>query len=348
VTDTQPARLEAGAEAAVSAPAPVLDEVVQLASDVYPEGVADEAAYEAYNAERVADMVSAAAGADEPLVEVEHRLAAANWILSYRIEPQVSRLLLGIQRSDDLTSLRALAGEAQAQLETCRAILDALNRDVEGAPDAAGQGKPTADLRRIQKDLSAFAEAVVLAWSPDPGEDYEQRARRCASSLGVLLEHGRPGVAAAAALYQALLYTRAERVDRALAVLDLAFEPPPREDRPVVFFNRLLRCHCLSQRGDFATAWSLLLRLEERAYEWFDQPGAGERAARTAVLLRLAVTRRWRARLLAEDKDEEAAWCQEAAQQIIETLRESDKPVDVMRASPAVPFLLEGYALPAD
>ncbi len=322
-----------------------------LSSAVHPNGIENEAAYLAYIDARGARMATAAEQAATAPAEIEHRLAAANWILARETEPRISRLLLGIERPEDVASLTALLVEARSQLERCPALLDKLesagkpSADEHADAEDADQVSRVEDLRRVYRDLSAFAGALATIWSPDAGEDVDEQIRSSASALSVLLEDDRPGVAAAAGLYQALLYKRAGRLDRALAVLDLVLKPLKPGDEPMVFLTRLLRCRCLAQRGDYVATWSLLLRLEERAREWFEKEAsrAGEEAARAALLARLDVAAAWRAQLLAEDKSERAAWCEQSSKQIRDALREEDRPPQVMRAGSAIPLLLEQY-----
>ncbi len=331
-------------------PATATQMTVGLSPADYPEGVSDEASLEAHNRARTIDILAAADREDEPLVQAEHRLAAANWILARRTEPQVSRLLLGIESPTDLASLRSSVADARVQLEACRRLLDDPADDDEShatgvqEPQSGPAGAQSREgLRGLHDDLSALAQALAVVWSPDGGDDYGRQVRRCASALGVLLEDERPGVAAAAAMYQALLYRRADRPDRALAVLDLATRPLPRGGEAWAFFSRLLRCRFLAQQGSHALAWSLLLKLEERAHEWFEATGQGEQAARTALLVRHEVAGAWQQQLAQAGLAAEAAWCQRAAEQIRQAMRESRQPPTVMRIRSAIPFLLEDY-----
>lgn len=345
-----PAQSQPAVESAqTTEPALPTQMTVGLSPADYPAGVSDEASLEAHNRARTIDILAAADREDEPLVQAEHRLAVANWILARQAEPQISRLLLGIESPTDLTSLRSSVADARVQLEACRRLLD---DPADDESHATGAQEPQSDpagaqsregLRALHHDLAAFAEALAVAWSPDGGDDYGRQVRRCASALGVLLEDERPGVAAAAAMYQALLYRRADRPDRALAVLDLATRPLPRGGEAWAFSSRLLRCRFLAQQGSHALAWSLLLKLEERAHDWFEATGQGEQAARTALLVRLEVAGAWQQQLAQAGLAAEAAWCQRAAEQIRQAMRESRQPPTVMRIRSAIPFLLEDY-----
>jgi hypothetical protein len=323
---------------------------VELSPADYPQGVSDEASFEAYNRARTLDILAAADRSGDARAEVEHRLAAANWILARRTEPQVTRLLLGIESPTDLASLRSSVADARLQLEACRRLLDNRANNDESHPTGAQEPQsgpaeaPSREgLRSLHDELSAFAEALAVVWSSDDGDDHITQVRRCASALGVLLEDERPGVAPAAAMYQALLYRRADRLDRALAVLDLATKPLPRGGQAWAFFSRLLRCRVLAHQGRHALAWSLLLKLEERALEWFEAAGQGEQAARAARLVRLEVAGLWQQQLARAGLTAEAAWCQSAAERIRQAMSESPQPPAVIRIRLAIPFLLEDY-----
>ena len=340
-----------------SASQPAADVAVGLSAAVYPPGVTDETQYAHRIQEQVDGLLAAAEAADrsDPAARVEYLLGAANWILARQIEPQVSRLLLGIERSQDAAFVIRSVAEARKHLAAAGPPPDgpaeatvSLEGDEEAA-EPAGQGRiPSAvseesrhQSESIRNDLSAFADALALAWAEGEAENDAQAVRAAASSLAVLLEDDRPGVAPAATLYQAVLYQRAGQSDRAMKVLDLALQPLPPDAASFAFFSRLLRCRYLAQGGGHAVAWSLLLKLEERCQDWFDSPEARQEATCAAVLVRLEVGELWEASLASSGDQERLAWCGRAKQRIQSTLLQPTGEPTATRLGSAVPLLLD-------
>jgi hypothetical protein len=89
-------------------------------------------------------------------------------------------------------------------------------------------------------------------------------------------------------------------------------------------------------------AWSLLLKLEERAHDWFDSPVARQEAARAATLVRLQVNKSWRQSLTEAENLERAAWCGRAEERMQSMIVQSTASPTVLRLTLAVPLLLEG------
>lgn len=335
---------------------------VGLSATVYPPGVTDEKQYAHRIQEQIDALLAAAEAAadrsdppDGGLTRVEYLLGAANWILARQIEPQVTRLLLGIERSQDVAFVIRSVAEARKHLEAAGPPAGGLAEAAasvernEEAAEPAGRGRipsvvPEESLYKfesIRNDLSAFADALALAWAEGEGEDDAQAVRAAASSLAVLLEDDRPGVAPAATLYQAVLYQRAGRSDRAMQVLDLALQPLPPDAASFAFFSRLLRCRYLARRGGHAVAWSLLLKLEERCQDWFDSPEARQEAMRAVALVRLEVDEFWEASLASSGDKERLAWCARAKQRIQSTLLQPTGEPAATRLGNAVPLLLD-------
>jgi hypothetical protein len=310
---------------------------LSLSTAPYPDGLSDEAGYEDYLRRIAASIGQAAEQDQEPLDAAEHHLAAANWILARLTEPAVTRLLLGRERSDDRQTLRSAVAQARAHLDAGRALLASVADAQEpAAPEARS------DLELSLGTLSAFAEALAVAWADDQ-EDHALQAQQAASTLGILLEDERPAVAVTATLYQALLYQRADQAERALAVLDLAMGSLPVGGEAPAFFARVLRCRLLAQQGGYATAWALLLRLEERAYDWFETDQTRQEAARAVSLVRLATAEAWRDELAESGRTAQADWCQRAADQIAGQLGEDPPPGPVLRLGFSIPLLLDNY-----
>ncbi|MHC4611894.1 MAG: hypothetical protein ACYS7M_16285 [Planctomycetota bacterium] len=349
-----PTSVPADRPGAASQPAP--DAVFELSIAAYPPDVADERQYAHHIGQQLEALLTCAQQATDTARKVEYSLAAANWILAWQAEPQVSRLLLGIEQPSDLASVDRAVAEARRHLDAAGKLLAdtaasgtaSIEENAEKADSVDERKTPPSDqrgpldkLETIGDDLAAFADALTLAWAQGAGQDDTQRVRAAASSLAVLLEDARPGVASAAMLYQALLYGRVGRMDRAMQVLDLALQPIPQAGDSFAFFSKLLRCRYLARQGGYAVAWSLLLRLEERCHDWFDSPQASEEAVRAVALVRLQVNESWRESLAASGDEERVAWCTRAEARIRETSLLADESPKVMRLGVAVPMLVD-------
>ncbi|MCP4251032.1 MAG: hypothetical protein GY778_28680 [bacterium] len=319
-----------------------------LSATLYPEQVTSEEQYAAQLHGQIDARLRMAASADTAIDRAEHLLGAVNLILARGIEPQVTRLILGIDRPDDMDALRAGLAEAEGHLTAAAESLakeppadvsddseDHAEDPEDGATDEDGR-----NLNEIHRDLTAFANALAAAWAEGSDPDRVGRIRKAASSLAVLLEDDRPAVAGAAVMYQAYLLGQLERYDRALSVLDLALQPIVDEAPAFTFYARLLRCRYLARQGGFAVAWSLLLRVEERCHDWFDSPESRDEAIRTAGLIRLQVTERWQAALTTSDNSAPAGWCREAGRRISEGLYADGGPSALLRLGEAVPLLV--------
>ena len=331
---------------------PAAPPAVQLSASAYPDDVADEAAYADYLQRQTEALLTQVQQAQDLVSEARCRLATANWILARQIEPQVTRLLLGIASEADRGALAALVAQAQQELSKAGELLassdgqgDEPTSEEAAAPDGAGEaGALPEDLQAIHRDLTAFADALALAWADAETEEASSQARQAAGLLAVLLEDQRPQVAAAATLYQALLYQRAGRGERARVVLDVALQTLPDGGESLALFSRLLRCRSLAEDGAQVVAYSLLLRLEERCQEWFTLPDELAQASRAVALVRRHVLESW-----PEPEDQAAAadlraWRDAAIGRLDELTHQDGDPPPVMRLGSAIPLLLDPQA----
>ncbi|MCH7814791.1 MAG: hypothetical protein IID40_12315, partial [Planctomycetes bacterium] len=357
--ESMPADASDNLEPTTSAPAdqtapeasPTGKDTLILSTTVFPAQITTEVQYAASVRRQIDVLLELAAAADAPVVRAEHLLGATNLILARGIEPPVTRLILGIDRPDDVGAVRAGLAEAQGHLVAAAELLAerAPADESEDAPDQADDSDDPDDaprdeggrnLNKVHRDLTAFANALGAAWAEASDQERVDRIRKAASSLAILLEDDRPAVAAAAVMYQAYLLGQLERYDRALSVLALALEPIDAEAPAFTFYARLLRCRYLARQGGFAVAWSLLLRLEERCHDWFESRESREEAIRTVALIRLQVNDRWQAALTTSDHSDRAEWCREAARRIGEGLYADGGPSAVSRLGDAVPLLV--------
>jgi len=340
----------------------------RLSATVYPAGVESEEEYARHVQGQIDESLAKADQAPDPPSKAEHLVMAANLILSRAVEPQVTRLLLEIETPRDAADLVAGVEEARKHLDAARALLLGGNSAASQPSTAPGSAvsEPEGAIRSelgsvapavapevlaVCHDLTAFAEALEQAWAGDgiapdaaAGPDVERhvsRSREAVSALAALLEDDRPGVAGSARLYHTVLLSRIERVDRALTGLDLALQPLRQDAAVPSFYARVLRCRFLAKQGSYAVSAALLLRLEERAHEWFDDPQLRVEAAGTAALVRREVLWQWRDALTARGKESAAAWCADAADRVEDALRAEEDSPAVLRLGLAVPMLAE-------
>jgi hypothetical protein len=260
-------------------------------------------------------------------------LMEANQILAQQIEPAVSRWLIAQDTPVGREALQTALDVAGQHLEAAKAALESSGA---ATPNA---NEPRAEDSLLVADvetLEAFANALSAIFGEGTAEGLARDRRNAAFALAVLLEDERGGVAAAAGLYQAILYRQLDRLDRVMELLPAPLTPLSPAGERFDFFARLLRCQCVSQRGGYAAGYAILLQIEKRCNEWFADPRDQAAAARAAVEVRLQLLAEWEAR--APDA-EEHQWCQESAIRTRQALQEGQVTSGVMRLGVAVPLL---------
>lgn len=302
----------------------------RLSASVYPEGVGDESQYLKHVRRQRDRLGSLAAEAADPALAVEYNLAAANLILAQEIEPFASRRLLELGLPDDESAVDSLLAAAQAKLEAAAA---ALERWQDGAdPDRERWSG-------VLETLQAFSAALQALWQRNDEGAYQTR-REGAAELAVLLEDDRAPVASAALLWQAVLYRRIGRPDKAFDLLPIATERVPPDAGTYPYFARLLRCRLVADRAGYATACSLLLQLEERVGDWFPDQDTRDEGRHTAMLMRAQVLEAWRRSLDGEGQTEEAAWCTQALEGIYGPLVAQGAEVSLLRLGNSIPMIM--------
>ncbi len=305
---------------------------VRLTSAPYPEGVADEADYVAWIAERTAALREAAQRTEDPLGAVSAWLALVNWRLAAECEPPLSRMLQGLALPEDSRRVIALTDECVRTLDLARTRLEETDEDAEAA------AQDTADLEASIDILQTFAEAFHAFALPADDDKAADAGRQAARSLSLYLEDQRPKVARAALLWQAVLYGRSDRPDRAIRLLPLVTEAPRREALRYDFFTRLLRCRLLVHRRSFAAAWTLALHLESRSYDWFGEHALRTAASRSMQLVKLRICEEWPDAVARDERAGTAEWCASIASRL------RDEHLDnggVMRLESAAPFVVD-------
>ncbi len=305
----------------------------RLSSSLYPGGIDDEAGYFLWLRARRdlwAPEVIQSAGL---LGAVYEDLVPANMMLAWETEPFASRRLLGISRVGDEAAMRSALALVRKRLTAARANLADRNADglLDTAPDHA-----------LYSTLSSFTTALEAVWSQGQDESALQAKRVGVYTLAVLLEHQRKDVASAAMLWQAVLYRQMGRLDKAFQLLPLATEPVDGDARRHQFFARLLRCRLVADRGGYAAAYSLLLRIERRIAEWFATEPAYSEATHAAMLIRLQVLEQWRDTLDPTTETGEIQWCNKAAARIRQALSTHGNKTQLLRLEQTIPLEEEG------
>ncbi len=317
------------AQLAISAPG---RPVVQLSTALLPEGVGDEQAYAKWLADQTAELLDAAEQTENLRDRIEFRVAAANWILARECEPFMSRWLNGIEREASAAQIVSSTQRAIGQLSIARADWHRYSElDDHDSETAVGFDSSI-------ETLEAFAEALHACVLPPFGDG--DVARSAARKLSEHLEDDRPAVAAAAVLWQGVLYGNADRVDRALRLLPPAATPPASETLQYAFFAKLLRCKHLARNGSYAAAWRLLLAIEERSQEWFVTLRRRAEAGRAAMLVKFDICEAWST--AGDDAKNEAtrAWCDETLSRIREEHFPAAGDLNVARLATAAPMIV--------
>ncbi len=296
---------------------------------------------------RVEGLVRQSEEATDPMTRADLLLAAANRILAHQLEPACTREFLGI------TGKRAAAGEDALRTALDRADV-LIGKAQTGLTAISDEGaSPSDDLRQAKyrlETLQAFSAALrayLLGRNgSDPGGDQAAgpdlpetaSARRAALQLSVLLEDPNRQVAAAAALWQACLRSRAQDLTRVMFLLPPALSSPPGKALPFAFFAKLLRCRLLASSGGHAAALALLAQIEERCDDWLLDEAQRADAVRATTLVEIQILSDWYQHLAASDNAEAQRWCVER----IKTLTEQRFPEGertILRLTPAIPVI---------
>lgn len=308
--------------------------MTHLSTNPYPEEVADETAYTRWLSHRSAGLRRAAEQAVDPRERVELSLAALNWALAAECEPPMSRMLQGISLDSDGAFLEQLTQRCLGELEALRGDVKRYVQDPDHDAEAAGQFRASMDT------LECFARVLHACAAPDQSNGATEVYSQAARSLSAYIEDERSDVAAAALLWQAVLYGRGGRIDRALRLLPLVSEPLRRDTMRYDFFARLLRCQDLTQRGSYAAAWNLLLTLEERARDEFGTAATQAEAARSAILAKLAICDLWPEGAPQVERQETKSWCDSIVARLTSEYFGAGENGGLLRLATAAPIIV--------
>ncbi len=278
--------------------------VPHLAISPYPDGVTNEDEYAQWLARESTRLEEAAAAeSEDPRKRIELKLIAVNSVLATQCEPAMSRFINGIDREDDRRLVARLTQQSAAKIESLRKAILAYEDLDDHDAEAVEQFNTSIDT------LSAFSDALNAIVSPSDGSESVAPRRQAAIKLAEYLEDERPTVAITAMLWQSVLYGREGRIDRAMRSLPKVTESLHQAAIAFDFFARLLRCRFVKNRGAHATAWALLLTLEERARDWFPSGRERDEAVRSAVLEKISICDSWPGAANENERNKIQSWC---------------------------------------
>jgi tetratricopeptide (TPR) repeat protein len=246
-----------------------------------------------------------AASEEEPTARCQASLQAARCLLVSTCSTALSNELGA--GSDPDKSLRESASRALKLLDTAVAELEKAHLKDESA----------AGVQECIELLRAFATLFrALGSVPTTGPAHDELLSACGGLAGYF-EDPRTGISEAAKLWQGVAYRRAGKPERALQVLRPALSVPA--SRRLGFWARLERCRALADRGDFAAALALGLRLSARVDAWFEEEDQTTRrqAADSVRWIRVELLRAWSRRLGEEGQKERAKDAQEDADHLL-------------------------------
>jgi hypothetical protein len=297
----------------------------RLAATGYPEGVTTEDELAEYRAARAADLMKWADQAEDRGAEFDRRVAVANWILAYQLEPMASRLFLGIPDHDDAGQAHEFLVPAVRQLERARAVLG-----------QAGE-EEAARVKKIEV-LEAFAAALTAHWgTPDTSpEQRDQLLREAGFKLAAILEHERRDVADAALMWQACLFGQRGQFERAMDLIPLVLQ----ESEPSTghaYFAGLWRCRYMAEQIEgWAAALALLMRLEAGTEGRFADFDRRREARAAAALCRRQILGQWLKALRNAGEPERAAWCERAIARLDRGPFGAAEPAELLRLGTCV------------
>lgn len=296
----------------------------QLSTAAFPKDTDSEESYARWLDQRTEAIHHAARSAKSEPEADRYRLAAANWILSNACEPLLSRWLQGLDAPSDRSRLEELSAKVLEILKTLRG---------RSAPELVESDRAAA-----LDFLECYTYTFRACWAVEEVDpDQADQARR---RLSIYLEDNRPDVAASATLWQAALYWRQEKPERALELLPLAVEPLGKNTANFDFFARLLRCRVLAERRSFAAAWSLLTMIEEVNPSAFPTPLARQEALRTIAFAKGKLCERWVAEVDDRQRDALRSWCDEIARDLQKEHFSGDAQL-LLRLTMAVPLVVD-------
>jgi hypothetical protein len=204
-----------------------------------------------------------------------------------------------------------LSGVAKQGLSAIEAASMLLKEAGEAIPaDQVGQVQDRLDLLRAFGELFA-----ALGEGCDSAEGRARLIDAC-GEVAIYLDDSDGAIVESAKLWQGAAYRRAGRPERALQVLRPTLTSPVSPD--IGFWARLERCRALADRGGYAAAVALSLRLSARTEGWFEGRGPQARADAEYTLrqMRIELLRGWARRLRESGEAKQAGELEARAAQL--------------------------------
>ncbi len=281
------------------------------------------------------ELVADARRATEPLTRFERLLVAANWMLSYQLEPMATRMLLRTAEQEDADRAREVIDRATELLVSAAEVWSQLeSADVVDGYEHFVRGEQL-------ESISAFCRAFAVIWPARPlaGDDREEQLRMAASKLGVVLESDRPNVVALATLWQSYLFHERGEIDRCLDLLPPVLRPFDGQEVDGLWL-RIMRCRYLAQaQGQYTAAIASLIRADTQCDIWFSQEAMRVRARNVISLVRRQILMQWAAQGGESAADEGVTWCMEAVDRIDEQFQ--DREIELLRLRGAAPAIVD-------
>lgn len=267
------------------------------------------------------------------------RLAEANQILAYLLEPACTSKLLRID---------APAPQVLQYFERADRTLDQAEQSLKQLVHSQENLdiNPDEDVRQLQSSLGilrAFARAQ-RAYLLEDAEDPKREARRAATGLSAMVEYDDAQIKSAALLWQGCLRGMEDDPSSALSRLDYALQNISKSTLPFSYYSRILRCNILADHGSYPLTLSLLLQMEEltqmreHGRAWFFDPASRQQSSQTISLLRIQTLLAWHEKLDEKTHEKERGWCAKQMQQLIDS-RFDGKENYIMRLLPAIPVI---------
>ncbi len=299
----------------------------RLSPRAYPKGVTGEVEYAGWVRDRVESLSRRIQSATDEPARIELLLCLANIRLARQAEPAATRWLLGDESEETRRELARTANTAKTEIRSAMELISRLERT---SPPPRVAGKALRHWRQVAGQLSALAFAMETVGSTT-------RDLTAPAELEPLAKDQTTALGAAANLWRTAAIRQADQGQRILDALEPVLTKP--NLLPYDFFQRLLHCRLLIDRGGYAVATALALRMEVEIENWFDKRQEPE-AKRAVVIMQIGIAEKWADRLSGDQVTEHAAERRASAKRLTDQYsREKDAPV--YRLGLAIPILVE-------
>ncbi len=276
-----------------------------------------------------------------PVEKAAAHLALANRLVAEPTRAAATRWLVGWEASGDRELIARLAGQAVAEIDTARKLLEAKPSDDQ----SRRHGDVSFDLDLLEPFVKLFA--LIAAEPEDEGAG--RKIEEAALALAFARESDDPVISSGALLWQSFALKLAGRRERALVALPEALT----EVKPGTydFYCRLLRCRLLAEEGHYAASMALLLQIGGSIEKWYRSTDEKQNMARerlVGIVELFAVARPWHQHLREQGSDAAAIRLEALVDDIQKDLFSGDPPHRVDRLRHAIPLIVKSDTDPAD